>query len=372
MDETNTIEADIVQLSKLVIQGTDQDVRLFIARIIRKYKKSSLYPNLSEKLDQLLQNRPEGRSGVLRAIDNSSAKENELPSCLYGPLNSEKATQLVFSKEIETQFIQIVKEYNSIDSLMEKGIEPSSSLVFVGEPGVGKTLTAHWLSEQLSIPLFIVDLASVMSSFLGQTGLNLKQAISYAKSQPSVLLLDEIDAIAKRRSDATDVGELKRIVNVLLQEIENWPAGCILIAATNHPELVDPALWRRFDHIIHFPLPDEQSILKALPIFFENDYTLFKPFNDILTLLFSDKSYSDIKRAIYNFRRQLVVFDLDPKDIIFTYVQENVTDRKKRIEISKKMIAKKKWSQHKISEITGVSRDTLRKYEKELIPLGED
>lgn len=364
MDDKDSLEIVLVQLAKLFIHGTDQDIRLFIARIIRKYRNSITYPHLSQSLNKLLQDRPEGRSGVLRSGEKSSPQETDLPACLLGPSTDKITTQLVFSEELQNQFTQILQEFKLIERLKSKGIKPSSSMIFIGAPGVGKTLSAHWLSEQLSIPLYILDLASVMSSFLGQTGLNLKQAISYAKSQPSILLLDEIDALAKKRSDETDVGELKRIVNVLLQEIEDWPAGCILIAATNHSELVDPALWRRFDHIIHFPLPNEQLILQSFPIFFEDDFSVFESFQDILTILFEDKSYSDIKREVLNFRRQLIVNDSKPEEIIFNFVQDTIIDRKKRIEIAKVMTTKSLWSQHKISELTGVSRDTLRKHTK--------
>lgn len=94
-----------------------------------------------------------------------------------------------------------------------------------------------------------------MSSFLGRTGKNIRAVLDYARSQDSVLLLDEFDAIAKRRDDATDIGELKRLVTVLLQAIDEWPASGVLIAATNHPELLDPAVWRRFEGVVTFPAP---------------------------------------------------------------------------------------------------------------------
>jgi hypothetical protein len=97
----------------------------------------------------------------------------------------------------------------------------------------------------------VLDLIVVMSSYLGKTGNNLRSALDHAKANEAILLLDEIDAIAKRRSDESDVGELKRLVTVMLQEVDDWPDTDLLLAATNHPELVDPALWRRFDAELH-------------------------------------------------------------------------------------------------------------------------
>src|SRR5690606_32775240 len=105
-------------------------------------------------------------------------------------------------------------------------------------------------------PLLILDLASVMSSYLGRTGTNLRHVLDYAKSLDCVLLLDELDAIAKRRDDRGEIGELKRLVTVLLQQIDDWPPKSLLIAATNHADLLDPALWRRFDVTLEFPIPD--------------------------------------------------------------------------------------------------------------------
>ena len=114
-----------------------------------------------------------------------------------------------------------------------------------------------------------LDLASVMSSFLGRTGANIRAVLQHAQSKPCVLLLDEFDAIAKRRSDDSDVGELKRLVTVILQAIDDWPTQSLLVAATNHGDLLDPAVWRRFDVTLTFELPDlEQrvAVLQALAV----------------------------------------------------------------------------------------------------------
>jgi SpoVK/Ycf46/Vps4 family AAA+-type ATPase len=107
--------------------------------------------------------------------------------------------------------------------------------------------------------MITLDLAAVVSSFLGKTGQNLRRALDRARERPCVLLLDEFDAIAKRRDDPADIGELKRIVNVLLLELEQWPAHGLLIAATNHPELLDRAIWRRFDRVLALGLPDQAT-----------------------------------------------------------------------------------------------------------------
>ena len=159
---------------------------------------------------------------------------------------------------------QLLDERGAEDKLASLGLAPTRSLLLTGAPGVGKTLTARWIARELNRPLLLLDLSAVMSSFLGRTGNNLRYVLDYAKSVPCVLLLDELDALAKRRDDTIEVGELKRLVTVLLQELDDWPPTGLLVAATNHPDLLDPAIWRRFDLTIEIPLPQDELIEKAI------------------------------------------------------------------------------------------------------------
>ena len=150
---------------------------------------------------------------------------------------------------------RFVRERRAADRLLAEGFEPPRSLLLHGAPGTGKTLLARWLAAELALPLATLDLAAAISSLLGRTGLNLRRVLDYGRRTPCVLFLDEFDAVAKRRDDPSDLGELKRAVNVLLKEMEQWPSTSVLVAATNHPGLLDPAVFRRFDTVIALPLP---------------------------------------------------------------------------------------------------------------------
>lgn len=189
-----------------------------------------------------------------------------------------------------------------------------------------------------------------MSSFLGRTGNNIRVVLDFARRAPSVLLLDEFDAIAKRRNDATEVGELKRLVTVLLQSVDDWPTGGILVAATNHPELLDPAVWRRFDRVVEFPLPNVEEIASTIKGLLGNDEPLRARIGLLATLL-CGRSFADVSRVITTVKRSAIVGDfsiIDAIDQLTTDLAASLTDNGK--------------SQREVSSITGLSRDTIRSH----------
>ena len=133
---------------------------------------------------------------------------------------------------------------------------PTNRILLCGPPGCGKTLTANAIASEIGIPVAYVKLDGLISSYLGQTGTNIRKIFDYVKNKRIVLFLDEFDAIAKKRDDANELGEMKRVVMTLLQNMDAMPANVFLIAATNHHHLLDSALWRRFDISLFLELPN--------------------------------------------------------------------------------------------------------------------
>jgi SpoVK/Ycf46/Vps4 family AAA+-type ATPase len=137
-------------------------------------------------------------------------------------------------------------------------------VLFCGPPGCGKSVAAEALAKELYLPLATVRFDAVVSSYLGETATNLRKVFDYARSYPMVLLFDEFDAIGKLRTAEDEHGELKRVVNSFLQLLDGFRSDTLTVAATNHQGLLDPALWRRFDVVVRFPLPERGEIEELL------------------------------------------------------------------------------------------------------------
>jgi len=363
---------EFAQLARLALSGQGEDARLYVARVARKLRATR--PEVAARLEELLKARPTRSASVMRRTSLTEDPPVELPidqesrqSLLKVFTSADPWVSPLLAPDVEAQLSQIVRERRHADRLVAAGLQPSRSAIFVGPPGVGKTLSARWLATQLDLPLYVLDLTTVMSSLLGKTGSNLRAAMDFARSHRAVLLLDEIDAIAKRRSDDADVGELKRLVTVMLQEVENWPIEGLLLAATNHPELIDPALWRRFDQVVQFPRPGDEGVRTAIGRFLGDDRERFARWLDVLVHLLRGESYSDIERDITALRRTLLLGDGSLHDVVEHFVASRVKpdmDHRSRVKLASLLARQTRFSQHAISAMTGVSRDTIRKHSR--------
>jgi SpoVK/Ycf46/Vps4 family AAA+-type ATPase len=151
---------------------------------------------------------------------------------------------------------QIISEQRNAEEFIRHGVVPVNRVLFCGPPGCGKTMTAFAIGHELSLPVAYVRLDGLVSSYLGQTSTNLRKVFDSVRNRKIVLFLDEFDAIAKKRDDANELGELKRVVTSLLQNFDSLPSNVLLIAATNHEHLLDPAVWRRFNLTVTLGYPD--------------------------------------------------------------------------------------------------------------------
>jgi SpoVK/Ycf46/Vps4 family AAA+-type ATPase len=360
MDDKSVNENDLVQIARLALTGRPQDVQTYIRRLARRYRGE--LPAVAAQLTELLQEAPTRQSPLRR--EAAAPVPVDLESRLQ-LLRIENAPALdvepIWEVSVKRALDQILSERQRDEELFKQGLAPTRSIIFTGPPGVGKTLAARWIARELGRPLLTLDLSAVMSSFLGRTGANVRHVLDYAKSVSGVLLLDELDSIAKRRDDATDVGELKRLVTVLLQEIDDWPSTGLLIAATNHADLLDPAVWRRFEMRVEFPMPSEAAVRQAIDTFM-GARKVPGVWNDVLAVTLRGLSFSDIEREVMLARRAAVTRDISLEDALGQVVQSRVEPlaRRERGQLAM-WLTEAGISQRQVHELTGVSRDTIRK-----------
>jgi len=179
---------------------------------------------------------------------------------LYEIVKSETSFEDVVLADSQKKIItQLISEQQNAVDLLKHNMAPMNRILLCGPPGCGKTMTAYAIAHELNLPVAYVRLDGLVSSYLGQTSTNLRKVFDSVKNQRIVLFLDEFDAIAKKRDDNNELGELKRVVTTLLQNFDNMPPNVLLIAATNHQHLLDPAIWRRFNVTITLDLPTDQQ-----------------------------------------------------------------------------------------------------------------
>lgn len=202
---------------------------------------------------------------------------------------------IVLSAANTRVFISLLKEFRRSEDIRRKGLFVRSKLLFCGPPGCGKTICAEVFSSELGLPLFTVKLDQLISSYLGETATNLRKIFDFARKQPCVLFLDEFDALARSREDASEHNELRRVVNSLLLFIDRLRPQGFLIAATNLDQALDTAIWRRFDEVVWFERPTRQLAARFLRMKFRNVLLTF----DVAARArdFDGFSYAEIERV---------------------------------------------------------------------------
>lgn len=163
---------------------------------------------------------------------------------------------LIVTEETRERLTDIVSENKSAKMLSPYGLEPENKILFCGPPGTGKTLSARVISSQIGYPLAYVNFDSIVSSLLGETATNLRKIFDFIETDRFVVLFDEFDIVGKKRDDPHEHGEIKRVVNNFMQMLDRYGGSSVILAATNHQHLLDRAVWRRFDDVVYFDMPD--------------------------------------------------------------------------------------------------------------------
>lgn len=201
-----------------------------------------------------------------RSVSPSSIAQpkGELSSLLTASFPRFLLSDLVLTPDLSAQLEKTIREQRQFAKIREHGLGPRRKLLLVGPPGTGKTMTAAVLAGELGLPLFNVRLDALMSKYLGESASKLRLIFDAVSNHRGVYLFDEFDAVASQRGLGNDVGEIRRVLNSFLQLMEHDHSNSVIVAATNHPELLDRAVFRRFDDVLEYTSPGEDQVKKVL------------------------------------------------------------------------------------------------------------
>jgi len=253
------------QIKSLIKSFGDGDEARFYATAmqIAASEARSGHTALADELKKLIDQAKLGRPalGVVKNL-GSNVSQRELGDLLELSHPSDKLKEMVLAPELAKALKRVLDEQKKIELLRKNDLLPRKNLLFIGPPGCGKTMSARVLASELAIPLFIIRLDGLISRYMGESIAKLRLIFDSMKQLRAVYLFDEFDSIGTTRSQGNEVGEIKRVLNTFLMQIEKDHSSSLVIAATNYPESLDKALFRRFDDIIQYPLPNVDEIYK--------------------------------------------------------------------------------------------------------------
>lgn len=236
--------------------------------------------------------------------------------------------ELVLNQSTLEILENVLEEHRREDVLRSYGMMPAEKILFFGPPGCGKTLSAEAMAYELDRPLVIVRLDSLVSSFLGETAANLRKVFDFISKHRLIVLFDEFDALGKERDDGSEHGELRRVVNAVLQMMDSYDGKSIIIAATNHEQILDSAIWRRFDEIVEFPVLEQYQLQNLLQLKLRGVRREFDLDTPELHTIFDGKSPAIIERII---RRAVKRMILKQKEFLTIRMLKSALELESRI-----------------------------------------
>jgi SpoVK/Ycf46/Vps4 family AAA+-type ATPase len=297
-------------LRKLIKTGTEGNIEAFreaSEQVIREEREKK-HHLLANDLEKILYGRSSNNIPKFSVLNEKVPKDRERNLPLVQVRNPVRRLEdVVLSDGNSSVLDELLEEHHRVEILKSHGLRAPDRLLFCGPPGCGKTVTSEVIASELGLPLVIVRIDSVVSSYLGETAANLRQVFDFSASFPTVTLFDEFDAIAKERADDSDHGELKRVVNAFLQMLDDYEGKSLLIGATNHEGILDTAVWRRFDEVLIFDMPNLEQLRRLLGVKLRGLRREFNPEDNRITGLFKGMSHADVERVIRRAAKDMIL-----------------------------------------------------------------
>ncbi|WP_425425198.1 AAA family ATPase [Xenophilus azovorans] len=288
------------QLKALVKSHINRDDGQFysVAMQVAAHEAKVGHGKLAEELrDMIDAAKARGLTSETGKLVPLAKPRGELANLLHVSYPKSRLADMVLDPGVVEQIQRVLKEQRLNTRIREHGLSPRRKLLLVGPPGTGKTMTASVLAGELGVPLFLVRLDALITKFMGETAAKLRQVFDAVNDVRGVYFFDEFDAIGSQRGLAHDVGEIRRVLNSFLQMIEHDQSHSLIVAATNHPEILDYALFRRFDDVLEYHLPTAQQAGELI----RSRLARFAPKPLALKALAAkakDLSYAEIRRAV--------------------------------------------------------------------------
>lgn len=245
----------LINLVRASVAGDKNAVKSAVETIIAE-EKNKQHTVLADRLSRAMQANGNGMN-KLPPVSETTHKGREFIAEITP---RRELGDMVLSETCRTAVDQLIEEQQRSSVLRAHGLDPRHRLLLVGPPGNGKTTLAEAIAEALAVPFFVVRYDAMIGSYLGETASRLKRVFDYVRTTPCVLFFDEFDAVGKERGDIHETGEIKRVVTSLLMHVDELPSYAVVIAATNHSELLDRAVWRRFQLRLGLPAPGEKEL----------------------------------------------------------------------------------------------------------------
>lgn len=359
----------IINLINSFKKNDNQEIDFYITKLIEITENQKQY-KLAKKLREVYASHSDNYHSPNLFHSSSTSSSNEQNQKLFEIRKSKiNISNIVLSETNLKILLEIIENYKKREILRSHGLSNDSRVILYGPPGTGKTLFAYVLAGELGIPIYHVFLDSLISSYLGETGKNLKAIFKEASSNNCVLLLDEFDAIAKQRDDSQELGELKRVVTVLLQNIDDLNPNTVLIAATNHDHLLDSAVWRRFDYSLRMDSLEPPLRKALIKMYLTGDDNI----NINLLAEISEGLSGAIIKQVINRSLRKILLNKDTANLETTLIENFLSVNTEKIDSLKeakrksfiraiqylRKINKSKYTYENLERITGIPSSTI-------------